>query len=125
MYISHRELEGGWLPHLIDDVRPTFVIASSSTLLNSFPFPHKMDPFKDGDFDPTPSLEDPDVRRYLERQLDAEQFLVQALATEAARTIPWYTCPDDQNILEFAIDSSTSYPATTEYSERYDNPFVE
>ena len=84
-----------------------------------------MDPFNDGDFDPTPSLGDPDVRRYLERQLDAEQLLQRALATDAARTIPWYTSPDDQNILEPAIDLSTSYLAATEYSERYDNPFFE
>ena len=125
MYISHRELEGGWLPHLTDDVRPTFVTASSSTLLNSFPFSHKMDPFKDGDFDPTPSLEDPDVRRYLEWQLDTEQSLARALATEAARTIPWYTCPDDQNIWEPATDPSTCCPAATEYSECHGSSFVE
>ena len=84
-----------------------------------------MDPFKDGDFDPTPSLEDPDVRRYLEWQLDTEQSLARALATEAARTIPWYTCPDDQNIWEPATDPSTSCSAVTEYSEYYDSPFVE
>ena len=117
MYISYRESEGGRFPHLTNDVRPTPIIVSSFTLLNSFPYLHRMDPFNDGDFDPTPFLEDPDVRRYLERQIDEEQFVERVLATEEAKALSWCTFPDERNILESAVDSSTSYPATDEYGE--------
>ena len=86
-----------------------------------------MDPFNDGDFAPTPSLEDPDVRRYLERQIDNEQFLERVLATKEAKNLPWCTLTNERNILELelAVDSSTSYPTTAEYGERYDSPSVD